>query len=36
MLAMDGALDLISDGKGMGARAVLTLGAVAAVENLAA
>jgi signal transduction histidine kinase len=38
MLAMDGALELQSDGKGMGARAVLTLSAApaAAVDNLAA
>jgi signal transduction histidine kinase len=37
MLAMDGALELQSDGKGMGARAVLSLGAaVPASEGLAA
>lgn len=36
MLAMDGTLELVSDGKGMGARAILTLGAAAATENLAA
>ncbi|AQR75516.1 CHASE4 domain-containing protein [Sphingomonas sp. LM7] len=36
MLAMEGALELQSDGAGMGARAVLTLGAAAAAEDLAA
>ncbi|TGX50348.1 HAMP domain-containing protein [Sphingomonas gei] len=36
MLAMEGTLDLQSDGKGRGARAVLTLGAAAAAEELAA
>ena len=36
MLAMDGALALQSDGKGLGARAVLTLGAATVAEELAA
>jgi signal transduction histidine kinase len=36
MLAMDGTLELVSDGVGTGARAVLTLGAAANAENLAA
>lgn len=36
MQAMEGALALQSDGKGRGARAVLTLGAAATAENLAA
>lgn len=37
MLAMDGALKLVSDGKGLGARAVLTLGsAPSATDELAA
>lgn len=36
MLAMDGALEVQSDGKGMGAKAVLTLGAAPSVESVAA
>lgn len=36
MLAMDGALEVRSNGKGLGAKAILTLGAAVAAENLAA